>query len=762
MRLRVLLAIFAALLLYGCVEERTLSISGYETVEGVSGIDLDGDGINDVLSYQFRSIAIDQPLGISIAKYASVAAYSYSFTEPSYLAPADLAGAKAKIAEFDAARKSGEAACLQRLGLSFASCNDYTSCMEGCGSDSCEAAKAVGGDAFGFELLSFKDKSQEMDRLASELASTQSLPSQDDRKEFIRKTVRLMAISSDMAGMNLFSSSTYGTCGPVPLRLDLLGQSAQLVGTTEIAPDRYRYRVSEIITGGTDEEHITLFIQDTPPVAMSIDELSVDIPQGVIYQKFPLRVGWENVRADSPRSVLTYDFTSPDAPQDTILSRWSNPQVDERNVKFFTIFSMFASNPLVSLFTGASKSVFMLSYSLGLGYFTALGAAAAFIMYIVLLLILLITGLYHALRAYMDRKDIREYLIDKMGPPITDWRSYVGVGAALIIICFLLNAFYIRPTDVGQFDLATIQLKAISDVPGAISSILFILGAYTIYIVAEDRLKGILFGEGYFQAKGATKEENVASLSKLKVLSDNLKTRIDTLSRTGMDVKEEYSVLIAVPADRLEQFVEIGKQNTAKSLIDFHMGRLEEMDKRIEQKVSIMEENWPVWNSEIEKAVDQGGEVPVETLVSIPMQWREWAVTKFISEHRARHLVLEDNRIKRRTVSVENMVNTTLADLKREGLVDASIILHDGKVLSNSFSRGNATVGAVLYLKLSGFAQAIARKFGEEEVKRFVVMGRKSAAVSLPSGKTSPLLFTERGKLKQLIEQWKTKTGEQG
>jgi hypothetical protein len=571
-----------------------------------------------------------------------------------------------------------------------------------------------------------------------------------------------MAISSDMSGMNLFSSNTYGACSSIPLRLDLLEQAAQMVGTTEIAPDRYRYRVSEIVTGGTDQEHITLFIQDTPPVAMSIDELSVDIPQGVIYQKFPLRLGWENVGADSPRKVLTYDFTSPDSPQDTILSRWSNPQVDERNVKFFAIFSMLASNPIASLLTGISKFVFTLAYSLGLGYFTALGAAVSFFLYVALLAILLITGLYHALRAYMDRKDIRDYLIDKMGPPITDWRSYVGVGVALIIICFLMNAFYIRPAEVGQFDLATIQLRAISDIPGAISSILFILGAYTIYIVAEDRLKGIVLGEGYFQAKGATKEENVASLSKLKVLSDNLKTRIETLSRTGMDVKEEYSVLIAVPADRLEQFVEIGKQNTAKSLIDFHMGRLEEMDKRIEQKVTIMEENWPVWNSEIEKAVDQSGEVPVETLVSIPMQWREWAVSKFISEHRGRHLILEENRIKRRTVSVENMVNTALADLKREGLVEASIVIHDNKVVSNSFSKGNATVGAVLYLKLSGFTKAIARKFGEEDVKRFVVMGRRAAAVSLPSGKSSPLLFTERGKLKQLIEQWKAKTGEQG
>ncbi|MFA5412431.1 MAG: hypothetical protein WC350_03760 [Candidatus Micrarchaeia archaeon] len=762
MRLHVFLAIFAALLLYGCVEERTLSISGYETVEGVSGMDLTGDGVNDVLSYQFRSIAIDQPLGISMAKYVSVAPYSYSFSEPAYLSPPDLAGAKAKIAEFDAARKAGENSCLARLGLSFAACIDYSSCMQNCGSDYCENAKGVAGDAFGFELLVFKDKSQEMDRLVSELTSTQSLPSQDDRKEFIRKTVRLMAVSSDLSSMNLFSSNTYNTCGPVPLRLDLLDDAAQMVGTTEIAPDRYRYRVSEIVTGGTEEEHITLFVQDTPPVAMSIDELSVDIPQGVIYQKFPLRLGWENVRADSPRKALTYDFTSPDAPQDTLLSRWSNPQIDERNVKFFTIFSMLASNPVSSLLTGISKSIFTLAYSLGLGYFTALGAAASFFLYVALLAILAITGLYHALRAYMDRKDVREYLTDKMGPPITDWRSYVGVGAALIIICFLLNAFYIRPAEVGQFDLVTIQLRAISDVPGAISSILFILGAYTIYLVAEDRLKGLVLGEGYFQAKGATKEENVASLSKLKVLSDNLKTRIDTLSHTGMDVKDEYSVLIAVPADRLEQFVEIGKQNTAKSLIDFHMGRLEEMDKRIEQKVTIMEENWPVWNSEIEKAVDQSGEVPVETLVSIPMQWREWAVSKFISEHRGRHLILEENRIKRRTVSVENMVNTALADLKREGLVEASIVIHDNKVVSNSFSRGNATVGAVLYLKLSGFAKAIARKFGEEDVKRFVIMGRRAAAVSLPSGKSNPLLFTERGKLKQLIEEWKTKTGEQG
>jgi len=762
MRMHTFLAIFAALLLFGCVEERTLSISGYESIESIGGMDLTGDGVNDVLSYQFRSIPIDQPLGISMAKYVFVSPSSYSFTEPAYPSPPDLEGAKAKINEFDAARKSGEGACLSRLQVSFATCSDYSSCMQNCRSEYCTESKAVAGEAFGFELLTFKEKSQEMDRLVSELNSVQALQSSEEKKEFIRKTVKLMAVASDLSYVNIFNQNTFRTCSPLQLRLDLLEQAVQKVGATQITPDRYRYRVAEIITGGTEDEHITLFIQDTPPVAMNIDELSVDVPMGVVYQRLPLRVGWENFRIDTPRKALTYDFTSPDRPGETILSRWSNPQVNERNIKFFAIFNSIFSNPIITFLAGISKSVFMLFYSLGAGYFTSLGAAASFFLYVFMLAILAATFLFHAMRGYMDRKVIREYLIEKMGPPITDWRSYVGVGAALILVCFLMNVMYIRPTEIGQLDLATIQLRLISDIPGSISAILFIFGAYTIYLVAEDRLKGLFLGPDYFHRKGATKEENVAALSRLKTVSGTLKARIETLSRTGMDVKDEYAVLIAVPEERLEQFIDVGKQNTAKSLIVFRLTRREDIDKRIEQKIGIMEENWPVWNSEIAKAVDQSDEVPVETLVSIPMQWREWAVSKYISEHRGRHLVLEDNRIKRRKVSAENLLMSSLSDLKRDGLVESAILIHDNKVVSNSFSKGNSTVGVVLFMKLSGFANAIARKFGEEDVKRFVIMGKKGAAASLPSGKNSPLLFTGRGKLKQLIDEWKSKVGEPG
>lgn len=754
------LAIFLAFLLFGCVEERTVSISGYETIESISGTDLTGDGINDILTYSYRSVPIDQPAGISMMRIVSIAPFSYSFLISSYNDPADLAGAKAAIQEFDSLRRQGESSCTGRLQLSLASCMDPPSCLQNCRSAYCTAAEKSAGSAFGMELLDFREKSEEMDRTVSELLSVQSLPSQADKEQYIRKIARLMALAGDLSYNHIFNPRTYNLCTLPALPLNKLEEAAQKIGAVEIAPDRYRYRTAEITTGGKEDEHIFLFIQDTPPVILTVDELSVDIDNGVVYQRVPLKLGWENVRLDSPRKVLTYDFTSPDRPEESLMSRWSNPQVNERNIKFLGIFDAFLSFPPVSILLGLSGGVFQFFYSSGLGYYTALGAAASFLLYAALLIIFFITLGYHALRAFIDRKAVKEYLVEQMGPPITDWKTYAGTGAILIFICLLLGALYIRPAEMGQFDLATIQIRLASDIPGSISALLFIFGAYTLYLVAEDRLKGLLLGEEYYRVKGATKEENLAALSRLKVLTGNLKARVESLSHAGMDVKEEYAVLITVPSERLEQLIEMGKQNTAKSLIDFHLEKIEAMDKSLEQKVRIMEENWPVWNSEIEKAVEASEEVPIETLVSIPMQWREWAVSKFISEHRGKALVFEENRIKRKKISMENLIANALGDIRRTGLAQASIIIHDGKVLSNTFSKGNATCGAVLFMKLVGYAKAIARKFGEEEPRRVVVMGRDNAAVYLPEGKYNPLLFTERIRLRELIEEWKKRISE--
>lgn len=761
MHKQLILALFLAFLLFGCVEERTISVSGYETIESISGMDLSADGINDVLSYSYRSIPIDQPAGISMTRTVSVVPFSYSFIISSYNDPADLAGAKAAIQEFDSARKQGETTCTARLQISLASCADSQSCTQNCRSDYCAVAQKSTGDSFGRELLDFKDKSSEMDRITAELLNTQTLPSQAEKELYIRKIVRIMALSTDLSYNNIFNSRTYNLCAPLDLRLNKLKEAAGKVGNVQIDADRYRYRVAEVVTGGGGDEHIFLFIQDTPPIILTIDELSVDI-DGTIYQRAPLKLGWENVELNAQRKILTYDFTSPDSPEETSMSRWNNPSVNERNIKFLGIFDAFASNPVISLFLAISKSVFTLFYSLGVGYYAALGAAASFLLYILLFVIFIATLLYYALRAYIDRKVIMEYVSEEMGPPITDWKNYIGMGVILIVLCLILGALYIRPVEAGDFDLPTIQIRLTSDILGAITSLMFIFGAYTIYLVAEDRLKGLIFGEVYYHAKGATKEENLNAIARLKVLTGNLKSRVETLSHVGMDVKEEYATLISVPTDRLEQLIDMGKQNTAKSLIDFHMEKIDAMDKGLEQKVRIMEESWPVWNSEIERALDQSEEVSVESLVSIPMQWREWAVSKFISEHRGRALVLEENRIKRRKVSMENLISTTLAETKRAGLVQTSIIMQAGKVLSNSFSKGNSAVGAVLFLKLIGYTKAISKKFGEEEMKRFVIMGKRNAAVCLPDGGTAPLLFTERSKLKELMEEWKKRITEPG
>ncbi|GEM_PF-1169680 len=759
MRKAAILLLLAGLLMFGCVEERSTSSTGYEKIETVYGKDLDGDLQNEIMAYTYRPVEVDADYGIEMQKTAIVSPYSYAYSIAAYneVALPQISDIQGKLQQFGSEKAQAESICTSRLALNARDCVDRESCVEACASKSCVSAAESGADTLGKYLQEYVDGKEKMGGLLDELLAMNGLSTQVQKELFVEKAVQLRELSEDAEANPLFNSDVFGLCPSPAYRVDLLEGAVAQVADVELAATHYRYRAFEVVTGGGGDEYIELFIRESPPLLLEAEGLSVDVSgdgTNTVYQKEPLKIGWENVGLEGPREVVEYDFVSVDAPAEDIMARWSVPSVLERNFRLLSYFNSVLQNPLFAFLFGVSAGAFMLFYSLGLGYFAALGIVLGLWVAAAALVVLALSAAYIAAKAYLDKKNMHDRLVDQLGPPLADWRMYAITGAVLLMVSVAVSLFFVSPVEIGALDVTGILTKLSTNLVGALAAFVMVVAVYSLFIVGEDRLKGLALGQEYYSIKGATKEEDVKLLNELKRKLGELKERVEGLSRMGMNVDDEYATLVSIPVERFEQMIEVGKVNMAKQLITFNTDMLLEMEKKLDQKEEVMSKNWPEWKEEIDRAVKLSEQVPLETLLSIPVQWRDWAARKYLSEHRGRALVLEDGMIKRRKIAVEEIVSRMMADFKKSGLVKAGILLHKGKPVYNSFSKGNRTVGTVLFMKLSEYAKGMAKKFGDSELKRLVVSGKGNVAVYLVHGDYRALLFTERGSVRELLETW--------
>ena len=764
MRKALVFLLLAGLLLFGCIEERSISTTGDEKISVVSGSDLDLNGANEILVYQYTQIPIDSELGISMRKVVIVSPDSYAYTVNAYkdVDAAALVDIKSKLEQFKSEKEQQLALCTGRLGLAEHMCDSTDACLGACTSAQCENAKKYGERPLGNYLLEMVGGSGEIDATVDEMLAYPSLATPTQKEQFVQKGVMLIELSDGLAANPIFETSSYALCSKPGLRVDLLQSAVAQVAEVDAEPSYYKYQAMEVATGGSEEDYIELFIRESPPLLIEIESASVNVlGDGVnaVYQKEPLSIGWENVKLQAARVIVAYQFLSPDAPDEEVMEKWSVPQVLERNLKLLSAFSAILQNPLFVSLINTSAGVFRFFYSLGVGYYAALGAAFTLWVWGIAFLILILAAIYATFKAYVDKKNVHEELVEKMGPPLADWRTYFGLGVGLVAVSIAMSMFYVKPTEVGELDIPSMMVKVSTDLVGAIAALVFVMGGYVLYLLVEDWLKGLALGEEYYAVRGATREENVKALRELKKKLAQLKEQVETLSKMGMVVQNEYAVVVSVPVERFEQMIESGKQNMAKQLMSFHMGMLLDLEKKLENKTKVMDEKWPEWREAIESALKQADEVPLNTLMAIPLQWREWAARKYISERR-RALVIEGGAIKRRKIAVEEVISRLISELERKKLMKKGVLMHNDKPVYNSFSKGNRTVGAALFLKLMEYSKSLSKKFGGAELHRFVMSGDKDAFVYLTNNEYRALLFADKENIRELVETWNSRLGE--
>ena len=744
-----------SLLFYGCVEERQVSITGYEQIQSISGEDISGDEAAELKTYEYSPESIDKELGIYMQKMVITYPVSFDVGITGYrpMTGMDLSEIKQDVAEFQEERKGGESACAAALNMDADGCLDGESCLSSCTTQACENAKKYNEEALGREIYLFNHYGSELDRVAEEIEGIGSVATQEEKNVLAGKLSTMIALSGAMKSSLLFSDDGFGACARPQYNTSLLRGGLSKIGDVEMTPAQYDYKVLIFIKDGETEDVVELYIKDSPPALVSVEPFSLEVlGNGRTYEQDPLTVGWDKVEADFPGKFVYYSFTSETAPDESVMGKWKYPGVRERKLSAIKYFNEFYENPVGNFMFSFSAGVF--SLFLFLGYYPAIGAAISVWLVLFFLAMLALETIYHIVKAGIDRRDSKEALLDAYGAPMSDWRIYAGVGFALVILAVLANMFYTAPVESQAFEAENLMATIGSDFAGAVVILIFIIGAYTIFLVVEDVLKGLMTGSDYYALKGATREENMEGLAELREHWQALKMRVEDLSKTGMKVRDEYAMIVSVPIERLEQMIASGKQGMAKQLIRFNKGRMETLEKRLDEKVEIMEEKWPEWEEELARALAGNEKVPMNTLLFIPMQWREWAVEKYISEHRKKGYVLEGDVIIKREIKVDKLLEKKLREMLKKKSVKQAVLLSEDVEAYNSFPKGKKSVADVLFLKLQEHVRVLSKKMGATQVKRFMVSGEKNAAVYLEYKNHQALVVSDRAKVKDVIGEW--------
>lgn len=748
-------ALFMLLLFYGCVEERQISISGYEQIDSISGKDINGDGANDLVYYTFGEKSIDDAAGITMRKTVSVHPLSINVRMANYsnVNAFDLQYIKGKVAQFRQLKNEGEYECLSKLNLERAACTSEDTCLATCKSATCSKSAAYGEETFGYELYMFNSNAQELDQYIREIDALSSVSTAEEKDALAEKLALMMGLTGKLSSNLLFRYDAYGICNPPNYDGNLLADALSRLGKAELETGTYGYEVAILIESRGSEEFIELYLTDTPPLLLNMDEFSLDILEnGKLEEKEPLTVGWDAIAVDGPHKILYYDFASSTEPAEEILTKWKFAKIKERNLKGLAYINEIYEHPVGNFVFSVAGTVF--ESTRFMGYYAAVGAAVSVWVIVMFLALLMLETIYFLLRAVMDRKNIRESMVESFGAPMADWKTYTAAGLLLMGASVIINLFYTSPVEHPGFGIEELISTLASDFAGAGCVVFFVIGAYTIFLVVEDWLKGIMLGKEYYELKGATKEENIRDLGRLRESWQALRMRVEDLSKTGMVVTEEYAVIVSVPIERLEQMIASGKQGMARQLIRFNQERLEGLEKRLDEKVNVMNQKWPEWKTELAKALSSSDQVPLNTLLFVPLQWREWAVEKYISENRTKGYVLEGDIVFRREVKVDDLLSKKIKDMIGAGIAKEALLLSQDTELFNSFEKGKKTLTEVLFLKLKSYVIALSKKMGAREVRRFVVSGAKGGAVYLSYNKYHAFIFAERSKIRNVVDEW--------
>lgn len=753
----ILLILLAALFFSGCIAQKEVASAQKEKLANAEEIDIDGDGAWDYAIYTFAPVKIDSE-GITVERRLFVSAEkATSFSSFNALTDYNISEINNEFEEFVELKEAAAKDCSNSLGLISAICVEPKTCAKLCSSSSskCSNIASKHESVLGDSIKSFVKNNDEVSngiyQVRKDLLTLKSTDPETKRAELANKLMGIIArVSSINSGLVTAHPNTQ-LCQHDDYGVYKLSGIFDALGIYTKQPVNYHYISTVDIKvvsneSGAQWQPKKLAVSDVLTSAgVSADAISspqLD-PQ---YKMLSIESGDQNISLiwDSvdpyPKgaSMLVFAFSSKNLPA-TFLTDLKTPTVTVKTV------DMAAALPTIMFYETALK--------LSKHPLFALGFSISLTLILLLLVYNILVIVYYIATALTAGEKITTGIRRAVAKTRLQWKSDIILSIVLLAVGFLSLFNLTTPPQAAMTIFEVLDyLLHLTDYISLIGTLCIMFGFFIFYLAIENKLKVSFLEREYGQKIKEEKDLFLANIAQLKNKLGELKNTADLLTAEGVNVSREYEFVDDYTPERIEK---LGKKadQYSKQAVENSLFEVDGALQRLNEKKKLIIDNWQKWSESISSALAQSDEVHINALLGVPASLRAWALTKYIKEHQQEGLVYEADMLRRRYVQPDKVVK----DMLQKGLLTGAVLIKDGKILSVNVEKGSTTVTSVLALKLINHTLSTVKKLGQHSYSTLAAVGERLVLVLIRHQAVDAVLFIEKEKFKDAVEEWKAK-----
>ncbi len=749
-----ILLLVLTILFFGCITQKEISIEKNEKVIKKNEVDIDDDGLWDYATYTFEPVKIENEqlqiqrwLFISNLKKVTLSS-SLNLTDYTVESIYDKFEGFSK--NIDISTKK----CSNSLGLIGAICIDTKTCAKLCAafSSKCSAMVDSYEAVIGNSIKSFVKNDNEMSTTISEIKKDLVYlkdMSENEKKELAQKIELIVGYLSAMNSELIVAHPSLTLCQQdnydAKQLKNILDEFA--VYTKEVKEYYYLLVISIedirtenkgwlpkslIITDNLAKSGINTDEISSPHLEPQYKTLSINESESIISFK------WEQVDPYSKgETILIVRFSSKNPPA-TIITSLSTPVIMTKTI------DITAALPTILIFDIAHQLFKNPQFALGFAFAVTIA---------VLLLIYRIAVIaYYVFSAVMAGETTRTGIRRAVARTRLQWKSDLLTAIILLIVSFAAS-FQLAPKVITSTIFETVDyLVRSTEYFSIIGMLTAFFGILILYLAAENKVKISFLENEYGRKIKEEKDLFNANAAQLKAKINELKSITELVSGESVDVSREYALIEEYSQGKINNLTKkmdaYSKQSIEHALLEVELAL-----QRLSEKKKLIIDNWQRWNETITSAIEENEEVSTNMLLGIPPSLRIWALTKYAKEHTDSNLVYEGDVLKRRSVNPDMAAK----EMIRKGLVTGMVLVRDGKIIFVQIAKGSTGVTSVLAIKLINYTLSLVKKLGQHTYSTIAAVGDRLVLVLMHHSTVDAIMFIEKDKFKNAIEEWKNK-----
>jgi|GEM_PF-775853 len=750
MRRLLLFIVIVSLLGFGCLEQKSYPGTRYEQITNTQSVDLDGDGSPDYMVYNFSPLTI-QDAGMVVQRQITVAVQTNATydTLNNNITDVDLLVAGQNIDEFSKTCTQSDSACSSNIGILNVVCSDTLTCSRLCSSASvrCQKVADAYGDVLGGSMISYVQDNNQIRSLildADQMVTALRGAPEQDKDAFLQKTRSIVFKVADINANPLYTDQDLAMCDQSDFGITYLIDAAKAIGAYTPTNTSYTYRVLISVkplqqTSGNElgSEVSGVSITDRLPRSAVEQTDAISSIQSISASQDAADsiVSWSSTSTSNNGYMLMYEFQS-DQPPEVVLTNLKTPDVGMQSINFMALI------PTNMAYIALGNIV--KNYYLALGLAIGLTLAVLIFIYNIIVLALNLFGekaagstLVAGFRRAFGRTDVR-------------WRTDLIIAVLFLGIGYYASTYLAAQPTTMPVLIDSLDFLINSNL-GLLGVGLIIMGTVMVYLSIDNFVKISILEKAYGMVIKQEKDMFLAKAATLKDRMTQLGALIEEYSKEDFDVSKEYDLLATVKSENPDNLVKEMTGRT-KAIIDDGLNKVENSIASLKERKKIADDNWPRWKEAIAKTLDEQGEVYQTSLVTIPASLRMWAADRFVRESGPQGVILEHDVLKRKKISPETVVR----DMINKGLLKGALVIKQDKITIAEFGEGSGTVTSVLALKLRSYLQSLAKNMGQHAPQSFVAIGDKEVIVIMRGKNTESVLFINKPRFNEAVEQWKT------